>query len=688
MSNRVVDEKNKDVLADAEAREQIRTVLDRNMLVEAAAGTGKTTGMMERMVALIVSGRCRTGTLAAVTFTRKAAAELRSRFQVALEKAAAEATGEEKKNAQRALSQIDRAFIGTIHSFCARLLRERPVEAGVNLEFSEIEEEDDMILRSEAWQLYVAGLIADDPGGVMPEFERLGLNPDELESAFIKFAGYPDVCEWPDVCETKPSFSGEAGEAGRYAGKMNTYKKKLPRDAEKDKLIPKYKRIPRVVSHLSDIEDPRELYYLMLMFDTSAGIVQRVWTETGNFQKDDAGREKERWDAFREETARPVIGAWREARYPAVLKAFRKAKEIYDRMRFDRGVLNFADLLMKAAALLRENPHARKYFQGRFTHLLVDEFQDTDPIQAEVMLLLTSSDPEETGYMNCVPKPGSLFVVGDPKQSIYRFRRADIEIYNEVKRIIEETGGLIVQLYSNFRSTGEVISWVNDVFTPEDEGEDNAGKVMLKFPGKPSAQSPSYIPLEKAPGAEEKGDLHGLYQLVIPEENGKRESAVEYEADLIARTVCAAIDSRMTVTRTMRELESGVKTELDYSDFLVITRNKKDLACYSAKLDALGIPNQVTGGSSLSDIPELKLLYRFLEAVLKPDDPVALVASLRGELFGVSDACLYEYKKAGGLFTYRATVPEGLDPDCADAVGDAFNLFIKASRVLTRLPAA
>ncbi|MBN1289127.1 MAG: UvrD-helicase domain-containing protein [Actinobacteria bacterium] len=688
MDRKVVGEENRDPLSDGKAREQIKTLLDRNILVEAAAGTGKTTGMMERMVALLVSGKCRTGTIAAVTFTRKAAAELRSRFQIALEKAASGAEGEEKENAERALSEIDRAFIGTIHSFCARLLRERPVEAGVDLEFSEIEEEDDMLLRSEAWQLYIAGLIADDPGGMVSEWERLGLNPDELESAFIKFANYPDIVEWPDACETGPSFSEEADRTERYAGFMNGHKNKLPRDAQKDKLIPKYKRIPRVVSHLTDLGDPRELYYLMLMFDANPGVVQRVWAETGNYEKEDARREKDRWDAFREETARPVIDAWSEARYPVVLKAFHQAKEIYDRMRGERGVLNFADLLMKAAALLRENAHVREYFQRRFTHLLVDEFQDTDPIQAEVMLLLTSSDPEETDYRNCAPKPGSLFVVGDPKQSIYRFRRADIEIYNEVKKVIEETGGLVVQLYTNFRSTGKIIDWVNDVFSPDGAGEGTGENGMLKFPGKPTAQSPSYIPLERAPGVEREGGFDGLYELVIPEENGKRELAVEYEADRIARTIRAAIDSGMTVTRTARELESGVKPQLDYSDFLIISRNKKDLAGYAAKLDCLRIPNQVTGSSLLSDVPELKLLHRFLEAVLKPDDPVALVAVLRSELLGVSDACLYAYKKAGGYFDYRKTLPESLDSVCAASAGDAFDLLRAASRTLSKLPAA
>ena len=111
-----------------------------------------------------------------------------------------------------------------------------------------------------------------------------------------------------------------------------------------------------------------------------------------------------------------------QVRYNHILKALRPAVAVYDRLRRDAGGLNFQDLLLTAAKMLREYPPIRRYFRSRFTHLLVDEFQDTDPIQAEVMLLLTADDPNETDWRRCKPVSGSLFVVGDPKQSIYRFR--------------------------------------------------------------------------------------------------------------------------------------------------------------------------------------------------------------------------------------------------------------------------
>ncbi len=146
-----------------------------------------------------------------------------------------------------------------------------------------------------------------------------------------------------------------------------------------------------------------------------------------------------------------------------MLRVLNGAVATYDRLRREAGGLNYQDLLLLAARLLRDKPQIRRYFRRRFTHVLVDEFQDTDPVQAEVMLLLTAADPAQTEWRLARPVPGALFVVGDPKQSIYRFRRADIVTYNEVKKIIEQHGEVVV-LRANFRSRKAVIDWVNTTF--------------------------------------------------------------------------------------------------------------------------------------------------------------------------------------------------------------------------------
>ena len=675
---------------DYEHRMLITRELDRCILVEAAAGTGKTTSMVERMLALLRTGKCgNIRTMAAVTFTRKAAAELRSRFQVALERAVREAEGEEKERLEEALTHVEQCFIGTIHSFCARLLRERPVEAGVDLTFEEIDEKADRRLRAEAWDGFAAGLIADDPHGLLEELGSLGLSITDLRSAFEDFADFPDVEEWPlPATDVRPPCEKVRAELDGYLARMAELIPVLPQETGNDTLIPELRRIPRIVSHYDELERPDQLMEVLALFDKGTKVIQKEWKKTGCFSGDDAKQELAAWESFRENVVRPALGTWRELRYTTVMRLMSAAREHYDGLRRERGQLNFQDLLMRSATLLRENPAVRRYFQHRFTHLLVDEFQDTDPIQAEVIFLLASSDPGESDWRTCGPRPGSLFLVGDPKQSIYRFRRADIVTYNEAKQIVNVSGGLVVNLSANFRAAAPIIAWVNGVFEPGEPSCDESGKALLRFPPCDADESPSYVPLLAGREEGADGELRGIFRLHIPEEFTRKEQAVEEEADCIARTIRGALDKGVTVPRTRRQLNEGMGSEARPDDFMIVTRNTGNLSVYARALQRYGLPHQVTGGWALNELEELRLLHACLRTVVHPDDPVALVAALRSELFGVSDTALYAFKKAGGSFSYNTAVPDGLDPACAEALEDAFGRLQRYSLWLTRLPYA
>ena len=684
---------------DQDQRDLILNELDVNMLVEAAAGTGKTTCMLSRMVALLRTGRCAdVGDMAAVTFTRKASAELRSRFHVALEKAMRQAQGSERDNLERALATIEQCYIGTIHSFCARLLRERPVEAGVDLDFSEVDDVSDGRLRQDAWNEYLARLYANDPDGLLAELRGLAIEPRDLEGAFMRFADFPDVQEWPvPACAEPPEVEAVVEALLDYTSHMRALQDRLPTDNGSCRLLPAYKRLPRVVSHYDDLSDMARLVEVLETFDRAAGLTQKPWLADDRFTRDECKAEARVWDEFRAQAVRPFLEALRECRYGPVMRVMFEARDIYDELRKDRAELNFQDLLMKAAALLRDKPHVRRYFSRRFTHLLVDEFQDTDPIQAEVMVLLTADDPRETDWRRCRPRPGSLFVVGDPKQSIYRFRRADIVAYDEVKDIIfrEEDDvtsgadrprdGMMVRLSANFRSVGPLIDWVNGVFAP-DTGGGGEPEEWLRFPDRYSDESPSYVPLQCAREAASPGELEGVYTLLIPDDLTQKEDAIDYEADRIARTIRAAVDDGVTVPRTRREVEDGAGGAVGFSDFMIVTHPVKHLSVYARKLQEYGIPHRVTGGRALNEMEELQLLHLCLKSVTRPDDPVALVAVLRSELFGVSDAALYSFKKGGGRFSYSSVLPEGLPDDVGASFGDAFERLKRYSGWLSKLP--
>lgn len=658
--------------SDSKNRELILKDLDNTYLVEAAAGTGKTTCMVGRMVNLIAEGKCVVDKLVAVTFTRKAAAELRARFQLELEKAARGASGESRRRLQDALSNVERCFVGTIHSFCARLLRERPIEAGVNLDFEEIDDEEDDGLRKEAWEGYVARLYAQS-SPLVNQLEEVGLSLSDIEDAFAQVSQYSDVEEWPCEPVTLPT----EAEMSRVASKTldyASYMKQCTRDpiddpAGTNKLFSTYCRLARMVPH-ANLSRLSTLMAVMEEFGIEDyATAHRNWP---GGQKQ-GGRERDRWNEFVSEYSRPMVTIWRLHRYRIVLDAIRPAVECCEQLRRERGVLNFQDLLLRAASLLRDKSHLRGYFRKRITHLLVDEFQDTDPIQAEMLLLLTADDPKQTDWRKCRPHPGSLFVVGDPKQSIYRFRRADIVTYNQVKKIIGSCGK-VVSLCVNFRCQSPIVEWVNGVFSDQ-FNNDTADRDDV----------PRNVPLDVGVGGSPKADLLGIRSISVPP--GTNARSLKQDADLVARFIRKALDDGLTVARTPRQLANGMSPRVQPGDFMILSYKRDNMQAMAQRLHELGIPCEVTGGTSLNEVTELAMLRQCVKAVLEPHDPVALVAALRGRLFGVSDAWLYAFKKAGGRFNFRSNLPDGLAEDVRSGFADAFERLSRYASWFAKLPA-
>ncbi|MEE8384860.1 MAG: UvrD-helicase domain-containing protein, partial [Dehalococcoidia bacterium] len=641
-------------LPDAAQRRKIEESLDTNYLVEAAAGTGKTTSMVRRMVALIAEGKAHAHHIAAVTFTRKAASELKVRFVLQLEDTLAKALedNDEDKAAllMDALENSGRCFVGTIHSFCARLLRERPVEAGVDPAFTEMDEAEDERLRRVSWEEQMAGF-ADEA-----ERDRIlnaGLSPGELFGLFETVAGHPDVDRWP-APEPEPSDMTGALEAfRRYLTHIDALLPELPNEWGSDTLIPRLRRVRRMARNaprnlsepLADpLSSPLALFRILETFGLK--VVARNKFYPG--EKEQAQGEAQRWVEFNEVVALPAVRKFMEYRYAAAIQAVLPAVERYRHMRSLQGSLNYEDLLLKAAELLRENPEVRRFFQDRYQRLLVDEFQDTDPVQAEVMMFLTSTNTEERDWKKCTPRPGSLFVVGDPKQSIYRFRRADIMIYNEVRSIITGSGGgEKLELGSNFRSRSEILQWVNQVFEP-------------CFPPEETDEAPRYVRLEpgrRYDGGEIPADLSGIWTIPIPAWCKNKHLVMEYEPERIARTIRNLVESEVTVTG-----KDGTARPCAYGDFLVVTMKKEHLSPFSSALDRWRIPHQVTGGAALGEVSQLYDLYLAVRSAARPHDPVALVAVLRSEMFGFSDADLLAYRLAGGEFRWDGPAPSGLVP--------------------------
>lgn len=627
--------------SDTESRELILSQLDKNYMVEASAGTGKTTNIVGRMVSLIATGSCEVHQLVAVTFTRKASAELRDRFNAEVRRACDEDRSDSELECLRsALPRLGAVFIGTFHSLCSMMLRERPIESAVDPGFREIDDAEDLAMREDAWRTFIDDLHAKGDGR-LDRIEELGLETHRLKSCFQNFINYPDVDEWPAGDEDEPDTDSLRKEVRAYVDRLDALKDSFPVDRKTDTAMDRFETI---VKRAKDIQWERrgQFYSLVELFKRKeAGVVIKWWSD-----KKDAKSEKTAWQEFREDVIEPALKKWYQFRYRFVIETLQHAQAGLGKLRQAAGGLGFNGLLLQAAQALRNNADLRRYFQSRFTHLLVDEFQDTDPVQAEIISFLVSSNHEETEWRKCILQPGRLFLVGDPKQSIYRFRRADIVTYSQMKKLVVRSDGEVLTLTKTFRTTSKVRNWINEVFSE-------------KFPEKENTYSPMYSPLEVG-RSDDEAQLDGVFKLQVPVDL-RRDESLEWEAERIARYICQALNEKWTVPRTERQLQQGVSPEVRPDDFMIITKIKSPLQAYARALDRYGIPNVVSGGNAFADIDELKLLINVLRAVDDPRNPLPYVAVLRGSGLGFSDRELFEIKSQAGRLGYAVPIPDDLE---------------------------
>ena len=632
---------------DQAARDLIRARLDLNLLVEAGAGSGKTECLAQRMTAGVLAGHYTVEQIAAVTFTRKAAAELRGRFQLTLEKAAAaERDPARKERALQALRRLERLFAGTIHAFCAHLLRERPVEAGVAPGFTELDEIAQLDQQRRAWRDYLDRQRAlGSPA--LRELVEAGVRPGDLDPAFEIVCTHADVV-FPAGNAARPDATEARAALERFWTQLGAL---LPGRIAPDTTCPLQRSMRRFERRfrVAALEEPRVVAELAAEWKNAPRIVQNRWAPGGREGQAVKARIEALFAELQQVTL-PFLDAWYQHVYRLAMTLLMGGREHAADARRRAVTLNYGDLLQYAAALLRDDPEVREALQGKYRWLFVDEFQDTDPVQAEVLLLLAAAASPERDWARVPLRPGALFVVGDPKQSIYRFRRADIDIYQRVRERIEASGGRVVTLTACFRSVPALCEWANAVF----------GRL---FPEAATQHQPGFAELMAARSDRNPG--YGVRVIKIPE--GARGGAVNaFEAEAIARFIRSEVDARRRKP----------------GDFLILTRVRKTLPIYTRALEALRLPVEVSGGAAFATSAAVGALSDLLQALTDPDDGPAVVGILRGPLFGISDRDLFRHRQAGGGFLI--TAPE---TDADGAVAQALRSLRTMYVWTRRLPA-
>ncbi len=349
----------------------------------------------------------------------------------------------------------------------------------------------------------------------------------------------------------------------------------------------------------------------------------------------------------------------------------RACADKYEQAKAKAGALDFLDLLLKARNLVRDDAEVRRSFQQRFKRLFVDEFQDTDPLQAEILLLLAADDPSVTDWRKVRPIPGKLFIVGDPKQSIYRFRRADVGIYRGVYEMLQAAGAKPVTLRTSFRARPNIQRTINASFEPVMTGDVQAAQA-------------SYVPLE--PFRSDSPEQPSVVVLPVPEPYGKQRIANTSIEESLPDAVGAFVDwliqrKRLESSRTRVSASAGVSLRWRIgfkpgeTEHLVpiqarhicllfrrfVSFGEDMTRPYVRALEARGVPHLLVGGRSFHNRGEIETLRAALAAIEWPDDELSVFATLRGALFAIGDEELLEYRHQFGHFHPFRIPPSGDD---------------------------
>jgi ATP-dependent exoDNAse (exonuclease V) beta subunit len=654
-------------LADAEARRRIREDLGATLFVEAAAGTGKTSALVSRIVSLLRTGTGRLNRIAAVTFTEKAAGEMKLRLRAEIEKArvAELATSEERARLEEALSQLELARIGTIHAFCGDLLHERPVEAGVDPLFEVAPTEDALGFLDRAFDRWFQEALADPPEGVRRILRRRprGFNPGSrsagprelLRGAVTNLVDHRD---FPAAWRREPferdaeidAVMTELSELGALAQKASRADDWLAKALERIRIFCQENALRESVRG-------RDYDGLEAELRDFARSTQKHWTWKGS-PRQPFGPELPRVevlarrDAVRERLER--LASQSDADLAALLREeLRPVVEAYEAEKESAGRLDFLDLLVRARDLVRDDRGVREELQERFSHFFVDEFQDTDPLQAEILVLLAADDPAEDDWHQVNPVPGKLFLVGDPKQSIYRFRRADVAIYEGAKQQLLARGAEVVHLATSFRSLPSIQQAVNAAFEPR---------------MRPGGSQAEYVALE--PFREEVEGRPSLVALPVPRPYGDYGKIVNWKIEAsFPDAVGSFVDWLVNDSGWSIEVPdgSGRREPICARHVCLLFRRFKSFGNdvtrpYVRALEARRVPHVLVGGRSFHEREEVEALRNALSAIEWPDDELSVFATLRGPFFALGDDALLAYRYSIGSGAVAGRRLGRLDP--------------------------
>lgn len=583
----------------------IRTI-DKNLAVNAGAGTGKTKVLTERYLYILENGDLEENkeieSIVAITFTNKAAQEMRDRIREEIRKRFSQGS-----KWRRFYRDLEKANISTIHSFCGNIIRENPLKAKVDPMFKVLEQtEGDLLLEEAIMDILLEGLEKDDKlYNLIRLFKKDDLEKIAEELMYIyhkvRTAGYSfqQVKNMTlshikgisvgkeDIDEIRELFAyllGKASRSSKYARLVSNevWLKFKEGNYSKEELLP---------------------------------IIEYLSAYIGNLKK-----EQEKVDKLKELVNKVLClkdleNIWvYETFFDLIIKIDRE----YRRRKDEIDSLDFDDLQILALRLL-EDDAIREEYQNKYRYIMVDEFQDTNEVQKMIFYKLCSKEK--------LLDRNNLFVVGDPKQSIYGFRGADLDVFYQVVEDIERISKQKpISLDKNFRTVDTVLKFVNSLFL--------------------SLMGDKYISLKKHHISDNQVDVEIL-----------EKADVEIPPNVSKGDYSLYIESRLIASRIKELVEAGT---FDYGDFCLLFRASTHDHIYEEALKEYGIPFYNFGGKGLFESQEIKDLMNGLKAISNRYDTIATIGFLRSPMVGLSDRTIYwllRYKKDNLLNTLEEAIP-------------------------------
>jgi ATP-dependent exoDNAse (exonuclease V) beta subunit len=651
----------KRTLKDQADRDKAAGDLGRSYIVEAAAGTGKTTLLVSRILNLIRGKKALPEEIVAITFTERAAAELKMKLQESLQKhiagtqdaskpggtrspadpddaqdTATQTGSEDTSHLAEALWSLERMQVTTIHSFCASLIRERPVEAEVDPNFDVADELMSSIIEEEPWEEWLARRM-DERAPCLARALAIGITIQNMQDLAGMLLANRDVLDYlPENIgwnPSEPEFREVFKESIRQLSGLARDHCQVEGDA-----------MAALIEELQ--AEAEELKYLKDEGETTAHLFKlsipspRTKGNQGNWETKDCLKEtRAEVSALRE--AHLSFKAWLAHNIVVDLaRGLEDFVESYRRTMSDGAHLDFHDLLLYARNMLASRPEVRDYFGTRYKYILVDEFQDTDPLQAEIIFFLSEAKGGRSeNWEDVKVTPGRLFLVGDPKQSIYRFRRADIEMYASAKAHMGK--GHSLSIFQNFRCTPSIIDVVNTIFRDLIVSPDDG------------AYQPDYVALEF--GRDKKtvpkgGDVFLMYP---PESVAGKMEHVGPRRKWETRAIAASIQRMVNEDKpTVWDKTEERLRPLMLRDIAILLRTHTPLNHLEDALKLFNVDYRVIGGKYFFQRQEIRQLLAVLVSIVNPYDRVALVAALRSPFFGVSDEDIFLHHSRGGRLNY------------------------------------